>query len=171
MANPERGEVDFDFNGRRYVLKFSNAGKRVAERELNMSSPEITLKLFQTPGNDIITVLFFGATRKFHSRDFPVLQAVDSLMDDIEDTDFANGNTDIMLDLIHSIRAAFIRRPKEEVKKLFAGESAPDGEPGEPGEEEDEEPGKGTSDTEPAGPQRQRKKKEKIPLSEVGGSS
>lgn len=128
MANPERGEVDFDFNGKRYVLKFNNAGRRVVEEELGLDAPEITARLVGAVGRGagprIFSALFFGATRKYHARDFPVPQTVDLFMDSIEEADDEAENSDNQTELAFSLMAAFLRQPKQQLKDALSGSRA-----------------------------------------------
>lgn len=121
MANPDRGEVDYYFEDKHYTLKFSNAGRRVAEAELNMEAPEITRKLSTGGGARILTALFYGATRKFHARDFPNMAFCDQHMDAIEDA-----GQEAAIELYISVAAAYLRVDKADLKRQILGEEPDD---------------------------------------------
>ena len=134
MANPSRGEVDYNPpegcpGPSALTLKFSNAGRRAAEDMLDMESGQIMENLGKTgPGDRIKTALFFGATRKHHARDFPNVFAVDNFMDDFtdakEDAEEASEGSalDMEFDLIASLLAAYQRTDKKVLLKRFKGE-------------------------------------------------
>ena len=134
MANPSRGEVDYNPpegcpGPKALTLKFSNAGRRAAEDMLDMESGQIMENLGKTgPGDRIKTALFFGATRKHHARDFPNVFAVDNFMDDFtdakEDAEEASEGSalDMELELIASLLAAYQRKDKKVLLKMFKGE-------------------------------------------------
>lgn len=138
MANPSRGEVDYETpdgipGPRALTLKFSNAGRRAAEDMLDMESGEIMQNLGKVgPGDRIKTALFFGATRKHHARDFPNVFAVDNFMDDFadakEDAEEASEGAalDMELELIASLLAAYQRTDKKGLLKRFRGELGAD---------------------------------------------
>ena len=124
MANPHKGEVDFSFNDKNYTLKFTNSGRVAAETELDMEAPEINAKMDKGgPGPRIVSALFFGATRKFHLRDFPNMQAVHAFMDEIEeaDDDIEEADDKHYLDLIISLMAAYMRTSKKELQDRMKG--------------------------------------------------
>ncbi len=93
MANPHKGEVDLvlfeddpNLEKRSYVLKFTNSGHREMEDLLNIEQSEILARIDTGRiGPRIITALFYGATRRFHRRDFPTVAEIDDLMDEIDD--------------------------------------------------------------------------------------
>ena len=131
MANPHRGEVSYEFDGKHYVLKFTNSGRIAVEDMLNMEEGEILQRIGQA-GSRIKTALFFGATRKYHARDFPNAAAASSFMDEHADAkdDAEDGGEELEIDLIASLLAAYLRQDKEEMVKRFKGE-----EPSENGED------------------------------------
>ncbi len=93
MANSSKGEVDLvlfeddpNLEKRSYVLKFTNSGHREMEDLLNIEQSEILARIDTGRiGPRIITALFYGATRRFHRRDFPTVGEIDDLMDLVDD--------------------------------------------------------------------------------------
>ena len=135
MANPTRGEVDFEFiNDRSYTLKFNNAAKRNVEANLDMPKGEIVRTLLGADGeaDNIRTILFFQATRKHHAQDFKSIQSVDAFMDEFEDAceDAEDGGAELRQEFIAAILSAYLRRDKDRFKAMLRGEYV----------EEDEEP-------------------------------
>ena len=162
MANPDRHEIQFKLEDKRYLLTFNNEGKRIAEEVIGMGWPAISEVIDREGlGFRLQTGLFFGASRKYHRRDFPNLAAVDTLLDTLEDAD-----EETQTDFIATLIALFLRDSKEEWVKRLNGE-LPDGEPepdfgdGTPAEEADAEPG--PSDEDDSGP------KEKPPAKKPSG--
>ncbi|MDP9475780.1 MAG: hypothetical protein M3R38_08835 [Actinomycetota bacterium] len=133
MANPNRGEVDYDnptsTGPNTMTLKFSNSGRRATEDMLNMESQEILRKL-DSAGDRIKTALFWGATRKHHMRDFPSLPTVDNWMDEFADAkdDAEDGGQELEIDLITSLMAAYLRRDKKELQRIIEGNTPEDAE-------------------------------------------
>ena len=140
MPNPDRHEVPFELDGKRYLLTFNNAGRRAAEDQLGMEWPQIGEKINESgPGYRIQSALFFGATRKYHRRDVPHIGMVDEVMDKVEDSD-----EDTVTDFVASLMACFFRGEKETWRKILMGEplEEPEDEPTE--DEPDDGPKKAT---------------------------
>jgi hypothetical protein len=100
VANPEKGEVDLILfeddpeKRKHYTLRFTAGGRREMEDFLDLDTSDIELKIFGDPtdpdrrikaGYRLTVGLFFGATRKYHRRDFPTIHEIDELMDLIDD--------------------------------------------------------------------------------------
>ena len=153
MANPQRGEVDYEFDGKHYVFKFSNAGRRATEDMLGMEAGEINQKM-GVAGDRIKTGLFWGATRKHHTRDFPNITAVDNFLDDFADAkaEADDGGDGLEIDLVTSLLAAYLRQDKKVLMGQIEGEA-----------DEDEE--------EASGEEAPKAKKRARPPSEAGSGS
>ncbi|MGF1472218.1 MAG: hypothetical protein ACFB50_10820, partial [Rubrobacteraceae bacterium] len=149
LSNPSRGEIAFDYDGKHMVLKFSNAGRRAMEDFLDLERSEIDDRLDAGKfGERLMTGLFWGATRKFHRMDFPTIDQVDDLMDDLDDD--PEGAQECLISLI----AAYTREPKDVVRKRVEGEP----EPGNLEAPKDEESEAQEEEAPPVAPQKSRKK-------------
>lgn len=133
MANPTRGEVDFKFatadgEDRHYTFKFSNAGRRAMEDALGMEAPEINMKLDTGQvGPRVLSALLFGATRKFHARQLPSMNAIDALMDAIDEADEeVEGDTPNGTELFLAIASAYLRVDKKELRERMEGGAPPE---------------------------------------------
>lgn len=109
MANPHRGEVDYYFGEKHYILKFSNQGHCVTEEWLGLDGPEILSRL-STPGPRILTGILFGATRKYHARDLPNIMFCHNFMDEVREAGAEEYD-----DLRTSLAAAYLGIGKEEL--------------------------------------------------------
>lgn len=129
MANPNRGEVDLDINGRHLTLKFTNRGQRECEAFLEAQGVALARKIDQGIGAELKTGLFLGATRKFHAMDFPTIPSIDNFMDEFDDAKFDTEDPDLArdmeLELQAALLAAFFRDDKKRIKRILMG---PDGE-------------------------------------------
>ncbi len=127
MANPERNEVDFSFGDNSYTFKFSNAGRRELESQLDMEMPAINEKLAAGQiGPRILSALVFGATRKYHGRQFPNMTAVDNLLDSIEDADEDADGAPNATELFLSVASAFLGVDKKTLsERMGKAEEAP----------------------------------------------
>jgi hypothetical protein len=141
MANPTKGEVslvlfedDESLQTRRYTLKFSNSGHREMESYFTQAfgnptaQADILSMLDQgSVGPTVLTGLFFGATRKFHRRQFPSIAEVDDLMDEIEEEaeDFGKESRALSIALV----AAFTKSNPSDIEARILGEEpTPNGE-------------------------------------------
>lgn len=141
MDNPERGEVGFTFGGKTLTFKFSNAGKRAVESALEMEKSDIVRKISTySVGDRMISALFFGATRKYHARDFTSLSAVDDYLDLVADSEDAD---ELDLDLTACLIAAYLRTTKKSILVDYFRQEDPDA-------EEPDEGSSGSSEGEPA---------------------
>lgn len=142
MANPQAGEVSYVFNDgkneKHYTFKFSNRGKVETETQAEMSRQEILRSLDTGFSDKVRTALFWGATRKFHARDFPNVAMVDGFYDDFDDAiaEAEDGGWELQQELVSALMAAFLRADKNEFKRRMQGEA--------PAEEEEEEAPKAT---------------------------
>lgn len=134
MANPHKGEIEYIFttfadNGERvekyYTLKLNNEGKSAAEEFLGVQGQALAQMIDQGMGSRLRAALFFGATRKFHARDFPriqphVFEFLDELDDAVQAVEQEEG-IDMMRELDSSLLAAFMRTDKKRIKNLLSG--------------------------------------------------
>lgn len=131
MANRARGEVslvlfehDENLDTRRFTLKFSNGGIREMEDLLDMERSEIDGRLNQGKyGPRLMTGLFFGATRKFHRYDLPVVESVDELFDSIDDDAEDPGRETVKLSA--ALTAAWTGANPDDVEARLMGEEPP----------------------------------------------
>ena len=131
MANPSRGIVDFNYKDKHYSFKLNNAGRREAESFLELHGNELTRKIDIAglgPG-ELRTAVFFGVTRKFHSRDFPNVASVETYLDEFEDDlmdllddEKTEEAQELNRELEASLLAAFFRADKKIVLKRLKGE-------------------------------------------------
>lgn len=128
MANPTKGEVslvlfedDENLDRKQYTLKFSNAGHREMEDFLDIEQSEV-LGRFHTGrvGRRLLNAVFYGATRKFHRRDFPTVLEVDDLLDQIDDE--AEDTEAELRKLAVASYAAYTRNDPSEIEAGILGE-------------------------------------------------
>lgn len=126
MTNIARGEISLDvpFNKERtdhFVLKFTNAGHRAMEDFLNMESSEILWRINSgRVGARVVTGLFWGATRKFHSDEFPSVDDVDGYMDEIDEE--AEDGNEAAQNLLVGLIAAYTKSNPSEIEAVLMGE-------------------------------------------------
>ena len=144
MANPERGEVRFEFDGKSYTFKFSNAGKRAMQSFTGWDGLEIADRINTGRFDEsLITGLFFGATRKFHARQFPNDATVDNFIDRINDEEDENEST---RELLVTLLAAYLRQDPKEIRRGLFGTGEDEDAP-----EVDEPPAETDGDEAPKG--------------------
>ncbi len=90
---------------------------------LGMESSEILAKINTGRlGARIVTGLFWGATRKFHARDFPSVADVDAYMDEIDDE--ADDDSKAGQNILVALVAAYTRSNPSEIEAALMGEEA-----------------------------------------------
>ena len=139
MANTSRGEVslDLEFEDRKdhWVFRFTNAGHRATEDFLNMETSEIMSRVASgRVGMRLTTGLLLGATRKYHSDDFPTVSSIDDYMDQIDDE--AKDASKSAQDLLVALVAAYTKSNPSDIEAALLGEEntpeAPKGGRGKP---------------------------------------
>lgn len=128
MANPTKGEVDLvlfeddpNLERRHYTLKFSNSGHREMEDFLDIEQSEVLARINTGRiGRRLISALLYGATRKFHRRDFPSIADVDDLMDEIDD-DAEDADKETQA-LAIALIAAYTRSNPSDIEARILGE-------------------------------------------------
>lgn len=163
MANPHKGEVDYYFDDKHYIFKFSNQGHCVTEEWLGLDGPVILGRL-GSPGPRILTGLLLGATRKYHAREFPNISFCHNFMDEVREA-----GAEEFDDLRTSLAAAYLGIGKQELIRRMSPPSPEDNpDPEEsPKEETELETETETEEVTPKTP----KKKASGRRSEVGASS
>jgi hypothetical protein len=118
VTNPDKHEIPFRLGEKQYLLTFNNEGKRVAEDVIGMGWPKIGETIDREGmGFKLQTGLFFGASRKYHRRDFPNIATVDALLDKLEEAD-----DETQTEFVATLIALYLRDKKEEWVKRLNGE-------------------------------------------------
>ena len=128
MSNARKGEVDLilfeddpNLERRHYTLRFSNVSHIEMENLLNLEQSEILARINTGRiGPRLITAMFYGATRKFHRREFPTTGEVDDLMDEIADE--AEDPDKETERLAITLMAAYTKVAPDELAALMGGE-------------------------------------------------
>lgn len=129
LKSARDGKTRFDF-----TFKLTNAGRRSMEEITGLTYAELNARIGQGRiGMTETTALLFGATRKFHARRIPNLQAadefMDALMEKMEDADEEDGETgDYLVDLQVALLAANARRTITQMRKDIGLDPSDDGE-------------------------------------------
>jgi hypothetical protein len=137
MVSPERPIVSYKLNGNTYRLFVNNAAKRYAEEVANQPWPTIVSRMFPddpdqdfAPSYTSLAAVLWGATRKFHRRDLPDIEAIDELVDQIDES--AEDAAELFTCMGAAIRGLTKQQLLKEAEKAQAEAEAE--------EEEDDEP-------------------------------
>lgn len=98
-----------------------------------MEQSEILYKLNTgRVGARLMSGLFFGATRKYHRRDFPSLDSVDEFMDRLEEVEDEDQQEEDAKNLSVGLMAAFTNANPTEIEAQLFAEDNPLAEPASP---------------------------------------
>ena len=118
MAGSVKHEHKMKIGGRTLWVRFSNKGHRLAEDALGASGEYIQEMMNKgVMDQRLMTSLLYGGLQKYHSDDYPELEDVDDLIDDMLDELEGDDGTKMINNFMAPLMAAYGRQDLETVKR------------------------------------------------------